>query len=205
MRNLLTLKTLAGAAVILMTAALARAQNSRSSPPPPPAPEQPAPEKPALEPHKVWTNDDVVALRSPADEYLLQKEAQAAAEALAKQRAAATLVPQPSHETKQQPSSVEEAEQVIAHSLEDIQDQQATLERLSKDLDESPEDQKSARKKEIERRTAVLQESRKELKALQDRRDDLATDAGLANSTGKAITSTSARSSCDALTSSCPN
>jgi hypothetical protein len=199
MRNTLTLKTLAW--TILATAALGRTQD----PPPsaPPTAEKPASGKPALEPHKIWTNDDIVSLRSPADEYLMQKEAQATAEALAKLHHAAISTPEPSQETKPQPNSVEEAERAITNSLADIQDQQATLDRLSKELDESPEDQKSPKKKEIERRSAVLQESQKELKALQDRREDLATHGALANSAGKAMTPTPATQSCNTLTSSC--
>jgi hypothetical protein len=158
---------MAATAAFLMTAALAGAQDSPPAPPPP--------QKPALASHKVWTNDDIVSLRSPAANYLAQKEAEAAAEALAKLRTS-TVPSQPSQEIKQ-PISLKDAERAITDLLEDIQDQQATLDRLSKERDESPEDQKRAKMREIERRTAVLQESQKELKALQDTRDDLASRA----------------------------
>jgi chromosome segregation ATPase len=75
------------------------------------------------------------------------------------------------------PNSFEEVERAINDCLEDVGDQKDTLARLSKELHEIPEDQRAERMKEIERRTAVLQESQKELKALQDRRDDLASRA----------------------------
>jgi hypothetical protein len=166
----LSLKTLIAFAVLLMTVGLAHGQN------PVPAPAAPEPQKPASTTRKVWTEDEIVSLRSPADNYIAEKEAREAAEALAKGRTVAAEVC-PSSVKLKGPKTLEEAERAILDSLGDIDDQKATLAKLNKELDESPEDQKAAKSKEIERRTVVLEESQKELKALQDKRDNLASKA----------------------------
>jgi chromosome segregation ATPase len=196
LRNSIAFKTLAATAAVLVAAAVAVAQDTTQKA------AQSARQKPAVNSHKVWTEDDIAALRSPADDYLMQKEAQAAAAALANQRAATNLALQPSLAPKQ-PSTLEETERAIKDSLEDIQDQKNTLARLNKELDETPEDQRAERAKEIERRTAVLQASQEELKGFQDRRNDLASKAAVASSGGRDVTSASATPSCDAVSAPC--
>src|SRR5208282_3602993 len=73
-------------------------QQSQSQPPPPSAPAQNS--EPASSPaalpgqlpvkrRKVWSNDEVTSLRTPADTYRLEKEAQTAAEAEAALKEAA--------------------------------------------------------------------------------------------------------------------
>jgi predicted component of viral defense system (DUF524 family) len=161
----------AATTALLMTAAVVRSQDPATPEPAPTAPPKSAPK-----PQKIWTEDDVATLRAPADDYLAQKAAQAQGDASAKLHGEASPVGHSSPQTKL-PNSLEEVERVIGDSLEDIRDQKNTLARLSKELHEIPEDQRAERIKEIERRTAVLEESQKELKALQDRRDDLASRA----------------------------
>ena len=181
---------------MLSAAAVARAQDT--------APE-PAPfvqQKPALKVHKVWTEDDIAALRVPVEEDTARKEVQTAAADLPKPGTATNLDLQPLARVKQ-PSTLEELEPAIEDLLEDINDQLDTLDRLNKELREVPADQKVERTKEIERRSAVLQESQRDLKALQDRRDALARKAALANSAGRDMTSQLAAPSCNPASSPC--
>jgi hypothetical protein len=176
LRNSLVLRIVAATIALLMTAAVVRSQNPTAPQPAPPAPAPTAPTKPAPKPHKIWTDDDVATLHPPADDDVAQKAAQAQGDGSAKLHGEASPIGHSSTPTKL-PNSFEEVERAINDCLEDVGDQKDTLARLSKELHEIPEDQRAERTKEIERRTAVLQESQKELKALQGRRDDLASRA----------------------------
>jgi hypothetical protein len=153
-------------------------QQSQQTPPPPPAPPQnsqpasqqsPPPDQPAGKHRRVWTNDDVVLLRTPADNYLAEKEAKEAAEA----EAAAKLAAQPKA-TKEVPleinlpTSVEETQLLIKNKEQDISDDQAMLASLNTELATVAEEQKKARQKEIEIVAAELDRARNELKGLQD-------------------------------------
>jgi hypothetical protein len=202
LRNSPILKALATVATVLLAAAAAVAQNP--TPDTTHKPQQPAAQV-DLRPH-VWTNDDIVLLRSPADIYQLEKEAQEAAEALAQERAKAELASKPPVDPKQ-PATLEETDRAIKESQEDIQDQKDTLARLRKELDESPENEKVEKAKEIDRRTAVLEASETELKTFQDRRTELAkaTPATAAPpDAAKGVTSASAEPSCKDSGPACP-
>ena len=201
MRTMIVIKALETTATILIAATVAVAQS--------PTPqtnrqlEQLAAAQDALK-HHVWTNDDIVSLRSPADVYQIQKEAREAAEFLAQQRAKEELASKPPLDSKH-PATLEETERAIKDSLEDIQDQKETLARLGKELDDSPEQEKAEKTKEIDRRTAVLQASENELKAFQDRRDELAKAAAARQTdANKDVTSASAEPSCKEVGSACP-
>lgn len=110
MSDSLSLKTLIAFAVLLMTVGLAHGQN------PVPAPAAPEPQKPASTTRMVWTEDEIVSLRSPADNYIAEKEAREAAEALAKGRTVAAEVC-PSSVKLKGPKTLEEAERAILDSL----------------------------------------------------------------------------------------
>jgi hypothetical protein len=115
---------------------------------------------------KVWTNDDLQSSRSPIDQYLLDKEAreaadasQAAADAIASDRAASGI---------NMPATVEDTQRAIDDTLQDINDQNDALDRLNKELDSAPAEQKAGIQREIDRHTTGVQSSQQELKALQD-------------------------------------
>jgi hypothetical protein len=155
-----------------------RQQNQSSQSPPAQqqqdsqTPVQPSPQPPdpsAPKPKKIWTNDEVITLRSPADTYLAEKEAQEAADAkaaekkaeLAKQIKEASL-------TMTLPSTPEETQRQIKAREERIGDMQAALDRLNKDLLTTADDQKGATQKQIDQFTVNLQKAQLELKVLQD-------------------------------------
>lgn len=156
-------------------------QQSQSQQPPPPQNSQPSspqialPEQTASKKHRVWTNDDVVSLRSPADTYLAEKEAQQAAHAeeaakklaLAKQMKEAGV-------TLDLPSTSEETQRLIKAKQDQIRDFQDAIDRLNKDLPDALQDRKPEIQKEIETFKGYLQKAQLELSVLQDHFQDLA-------------------------------
>jgi hypothetical protein len=160
---------------IAQTSLMERPQEQQSSQTQPPSSSQPqpqqssAPEKPPSKPKKVWTNEDVVSLRTPADAYQAEKEAQAAAdaEAVAKDIAQARL-PKDAGSTIKLPATAEETQHMIQTKQEEISDEKAGIERMNNELPSTPEDQKAAVQKEIDRVTGDLRKNRVELEALQN-------------------------------------
>jgi len=137
-------------------------------------------QSPAANIKKVWTNDDLASSRSPMDQYLLDKEAgeaaaaeQAAADAIASQQALARI---------KMPATVEETRQAIDDTTQDINDQNDALDRLNKELESAPDEQKAGIQREIDRHGSGVQTSQQELKALQDHLRQLKSKAPGASS-----------------------
>lgn len=162
-------------------------QQQPQKPPPSSSPTPPSSSHPASEPvpsvgelpvkrRKVWTNDDVVTLRTPADEYLVEKEEEDAAKAkeAANAKAAATKVgakPGASKDAALQtklPSSIEETRLLIKNKEQDISDDQTTLDGLNGELAAASEEQLKAKQKEIEIVADELGRAKIELRVLQD-------------------------------------
>jgi hypothetical protein len=129
---------------------------------------------------KVWSNDDLESSRSPTDQYLLDKEAreaadaaQAVADAIASERAVAGI---------KLPATVEETQHAIGDATQDINDQKDALDRLNKEFDSAPAEQKAGIQREIDRHTTGVQTSQQELKALQDHLKQLHSKSPGANS-----------------------
>jgi hypothetical protein len=123
---------------------------------------------------KVWTNDDMPSLRSPADIYLAEKEAQEAADAeeaakkaeLAKQIKEVGL-------SMTLPSTPVETERLIQAKENRIRVFQNSLDRLNSGLPDAPVDRKAAMQEQIEQSTSDLQKAQLELKVLQDHLQNL--------------------------------
>jgi hypothetical protein len=168
----------AASSLVVFAAPLTEQQQSQPPPPPPPAPAQnpqssapPASvsDAPVAKQRKIWTNDDVVQLRTPADSYLAEKEAREAAKAEAAAKSAAH--PKTSGEAPAEtplPTSLEETQLLIKNKEQDISDDQAALTTLNQELANVPEEQKKAKQKQIEIVAAELDRARNELKTLQD-------------------------------------
>ncbi len=162
---------------VVSASQLQEQQQSQQTPPPPPAPPQnsqpasqqtPQIDQLPVKRRKVWTNDDVVSLRTPTDNYLVEKEAREAAEAEAAAKSAAqpkSIVEAPA-EIKL-PTSIEETQLLIKNKEQDITDAQTSLVSLNAELATVPEEQKKAKQKEIEIVAAELDRARNELKVLQ--------------------------------------
>jgi hypothetical protein len=156
----------------------ATAQESQPQPPPPILTEDL--QLPLTKTKKVWTNDDLRSSRSPIDQYLLDKEsreaadaAQAAADAIASERAVAGI---------KMPATAEETQRTIDDTLQDINDQTDALDRLNKEFDSVPAEQKAGIQREIDRHTTGVHASQQELKALQDHLKQLNSKSPGANS-----------------------
>jgi hypothetical protein len=154
------------------------AQESQPQPPPPILTEDL--QLPLTKTKRVWTNDDLQSSRSPIDQYLLDKEsreavdaAQAAADAIASERAVAGI---------KMPATVEETQRTINDTTQDINDHKDALDRLNKEFDSAPAEQKAGIQREIDRHTTGVQTSQQELKALQDHLKQLNSKSPGANS-----------------------
>jgi hypothetical protein len=136
-------------------------------------------------PPKIWTNDDVVALRTPMDIYILEKEVRAAAqEAFAVQRLLSCFA------FDQPGGTLEETQLEIKSTTQAIQDSQEAVTQARLQLANSPEVLRIRNQLELSRRTAELDERRARLAALQKHLSELnGTDAptGAAPSTGEPL------------------
>jgi colicin import membrane protein len=127
---------------------------------------------------KVWTNDEVVALRTPADIYLLEKEAREAAEAeaaekAAQEKAAKEAAPKVASPAAELPATREDTQKLIDAKTSEINEDQATLDRYTSEVDNEPADRKEQMQGEITRITAELPKKKLELKTLQDHLEEL--------------------------------
>jgi hypothetical protein len=159
-------------------------QSQSQPPPPPPSPTPPPSTQPAVSDpkppigelpvkrRKVWTNDEVVVLRTPADNYQVEKEAKGAAEAEAAakeaaRKAAAKPEKEPPLDIKL-PATPEETQKMLKSTQEDIQEETVILNKLLKELLDAPPEEQVEKQKEINRLTTSLETLRRNVKALQD-------------------------------------
>lgn len=126
-------------------------------------------------PKKVWTNDDVVSLRSPADNYMAEKEAQQIVDANAVAQKA-DLVKQIKQAglTIELPRTSEETQRLIKEREERIKIWQESRDRLSQVSSDASPDQKASTQKQIEALTCDSLKAQLELEVLQDYLQDLA-------------------------------
>jgi hypothetical protein len=152
-----------------------QAQQQASEPQKNPQPPAPPPDPPVPKPRKIWTNDDMPSLRTPADTYLAEKEARdaAAAEAVTKK---AELEKQTKRAvlTIDLPPTSEETQRLIKSKQDRIQELKNRLELLAQDSPDIPEKQKAANQKQIEEFTGESQALQLEVKVLQDHLQSLA-------------------------------
>jgi hypothetical protein len=130
---------------------------------------------------KVWTNDDLESSRSPMDQYFVDKEAREAADTA--QAAADAALSSQVPLAIRLPPTADETRRAIDETLQDINDQTDALDRLNKELESAPDEQKAGIQREIDRHTTGVQTSRQELRALQDHLKQLNSKSPGANST----------------------
>lgn len=145
-------------------------QSSQQAQNAPPQSQQASPAQvPPAKSHKVWNNEDVVSLRTPEDIYLVEKEAQeaAAAEAAARETADDKLTNELGL-TMTFPATVEETQQWIKVREKQMKEDQATLERLNRELAETSADRRADIQKQTDGVTNDLQQACIEIKLLQN-------------------------------------
>jgi hypothetical protein len=159
-------------------------QQNPQSPPPPQ-------DTSAPKPKKVWTNDDVISLRSPAEVYQAEKEAQAASDAeAAKKKAELAKRVKEAGMTMKLPATPEETQTLIKDKQEQIRNLQDAVDRLNHDLPDAPEEQKVKIQKQIEAFTGDSQAAQLELKVLEDHLQNLAKIKPVASPTPPPASST---------------
>jgi len=174
---------LAGVVVLTPSKGLAnttqRQEQQQAQQPPPQQNPQPSSQQPtaqqASKQRKVWTNEDLILLRTPADIYLLEKEAREAAEAeadAAKIAAEGKPVIEAPLEIKL-PTSIAETQLLLKNKEQEAAEKQAALTSLKAELSDTPLAQQPTKQKEIDTLAADLERAEKERKALQDNLEQL--------------------------------
>jgi len=143
---------------------------------------EPAPAKPAA---KVWTDDNLSSLRSPADDYQIQQAEEKKAQEAAAQQAASK---QTAVADASMPKTVQQANGMIADKSRVLTSEQDYLQGLQKRLKDNSAT--GLEKKRLEWRlkshTATAQHLASEIKQLQADRNALARKAPAGNSANSA-------------------
>jgi len=177
MRNISVLRAVVASTILIGFSATAHAQSE------PQKKNKTAPaqnQQPASKPHKVWTEDNLSTVRTPADSYTEAKGRQSAgshSEAAAVQDASEKQPAANSQKPAKTPplahaKSVEDANFKIEWEKRDIQGQEEYLVRMQDELEQAPPDQKEHIQKLIEQHTQILADTRKELQGLEEQKKD---------------------------------
>ena len=112
---------------------------------------------------KVWTNEELIATRTPADVYIFQKEEQAAALEMEgfNNIAACFAFGQPA-------GNAEETQKEIDATLQSIRDSEEAVNQSRKALSTGPEDLKLRNQLELAQRMSELNHARERLWTLQE-------------------------------------
>lgn len=184
--NTICAKTICGSLLVLSFGLAGKATMAQvATPRPTPVSEKvPDPPKSApAKPRKVWTDDDVSTLRTPADRYAEAKAAQeeaAAAAAKAKADAAAPASQgsfpdgvKPAHNALSDPKSTEEADKMIAWESRDVDAQRDYLSKIQDQLSTANGPEREHLLAEKARMEGVLAQTQQELKTLKTQKADL--------------------------------
>jgi hypothetical protein len=133
---------------------------------------------------RVWTEDDISSVRTPADDYQDQIRAQdAAAAAAANQPKPAATKPaqKGAPAALSNPKTADDADKMIAWEQRDIDSQQEYLEELQRQLEGAPPDQKAHIQEWIDHETKVIADAKKEQAGLAEHKKDLEKKAAPSN------------------------
>lgn len=131
-------------------------------------------QKPAAKPHKVWTEDDLGAVRRRSDVTVAAASTPAipvSADAAASAKPASKDT-QPASSVKSgkaalsSPKSVDEADGMIAWEQRDIDSQQEFVDNLQSQIDQAPADQRDRMQKTLQERQQILADTRREQQGL---------------------------------------
>jgi hypothetical protein len=127
---------------------------------------------------KVWTEDNISSVRSPADNYVDEEQAQAALRAEAKK--AATAPATPAKEAKlsappalSNPKTVDSADKMIAWEDRDIAAQTEFVAKLQAELAQAPPGDQQRLQNLIRERQKIVADTQAERQALVDQKKDL--------------------------------
>ena len=163
--NYSLLRSVAATAVALGFSLGANAQSASEKPTPRKR------QKPAAKTHKVWTEDNISAVRTPADMLIEAKDSQES-DAASKQAAALseTTSSDPAKPARTAPlasaKSVDDADAKIAWEQRDIQGQRETIDRLQQQLATASPDEREHLQKLIEQHKQYMAETQEEMESL---------------------------------------
>lgn len=149
------------------------------------SPEKP---KPAAKSTKVWTEDDISSVRTPADDYMDVVRAQTAASAAAtnQPKPAGTNAAKPDQPPLlSNPKTVDSADKMIAWEQRDIDSQQEYLQKLQSQLATAPDDQKAHIQAWIDQEIKTIADTKKEQAGLVAQKKDLEKKATAASDGSK--------------------
>lgn len=170
MRNSLLFRMVLAVAVAVGFSAAARAQGDPQNPGPGAEQQKPASKSRS---HKVWTNDDISSVRSPADIYVDAKYSQAAGTAASQQPAAAKPAKHVGAPALSNPKTADDADKMIAWEKRDVDSQTEYVELLKKQIDEAPQEDKERLKKVLQERIQILADTRSEMETLVEQKKQL--------------------------------
>ena len=122
--------------------------------------------------HRVWTDDEVSTLRTPADDYVEQKQAADAATATA--AAAAEMAKSKSKSEKvvsgpprlTNPKSPEDADRMIAWENRDVDAQREYVDTLRTQLEQAAPEERERLEQKLTQRIQIVEDTKKERDAL---------------------------------------
>ena len=170
MRDSLLFRMVLAATVAVGVSAATRAQGDSQKPARRAEQQKPASKSHS---HKVWTNDDVSSVRSPADSYVDAKYTQADGTDGAKQPAAAKSAKHAAAPALSNPKTVEDADKMIAWEKRDVDAQTEFVERLKRQIEEAPPEDKERLKKVLRERIQILADTRGEMETLVGQKKEL--------------------------------
>jgi len=160
------------------TSSLAQGAQDAKSAPANAKDSSPAPKK-----HKVWTDDEVSTLRTPADDYVEQKQAAeaataaaAAAAAMAKSKPKSEKAVGPPRLTN--PKSPEDADRMIAWENRDVDAQQEYVDTLRTQLEQAAPEERERLEQKLTQRIQIVEDTKKERDALVTQKKELEKKAG---------------------------
>ena len=187
--DMMARKTICGSLLVLSLGLTGKATLAQvATPRPTPVNEKVTdpPKAAPAKPHKVWTEDDVSTLRTPADQYAEQKAAQEEAAARAKAEADASAananspakpsgkpVKAPSHKALVDPKSVEEADGMISWENRDLDAQADYVRQMQERASNSSGAERDHYLAEKARMEGIMAQTQQELKALKTQKAEL--------------------------------
>jgi hypothetical protein len=129
---------------------------------------------------KVWTNEELIATRTPADVYLFQKEAQAAALEIERFHTLASCFA-----SDQPEGNVDETQKEIAATLQSIRESEDAVGQSRTALSNVPEHLKLRNELELSQRLSELNHARERLRALQEHLQELQRSPAQPNTTSQ--------------------
>jgi hypothetical protein len=118
---------------------------------------------------KIWTNEDLLETRTPADRYIFAKEDKAAADQAAQFQSLISCFAPDHHEP-----TAEETQKDISDTTKSIAEAEESVAQARRLVQEDPENLRTRDQSELNRRTAELNRLLDHLHTLQDRLQQLA-------------------------------